>query len=220
MTLVEKLTQWNGGEERGAASRLARETGASPGLVSAWISGSMPGKKYLLKVCVALGTTEDELATIIRRTRNSSAHSATTVKESIGKYSNYSYVEVPHFGVVSASRFSFSFDSDPEHFSTLAVKGSAGTRHALLRISGDCMAPKIEDGDEVMIREQNHVEDGDVAVVCFDGECTMKRIYRRRGGVELHADNPAFESKVYPTNKIQVLAKVVKILKDPGKAPG
>lgn len=131
----------------------------------------------------------------------------------------YRFLEIPHLGIVNASQFNFSFDLPPEHFTVLAIKGPVGVRHAIIGISGNCMADKIEDGDEILVRETNYVEDGDIAIVCFDGECTLKRVYRRKDGVELRPDNKEFKSKTYASNKVQVLAKVIKIMKDPGRKP-
>lgn len=221
MTLVEKLTIWNGGELRGAVTRLAKEVGATQGLVSMWTSGTMPGDKYAAKVCKVLGITKDELVALIRESKRA-AGAPLQVREELARIESetgYRFLEIPHLGTVSASRFAFSFDLPPENFTTLGVKGRAGDRYAVLRISGDCMEPKIEDGDEVLIRQTSHVEDGTIAVVWFDGECTLKRVFRKADGVQLKADNPKYPAKVYPTNKIEVRAEVVKILKDPGRKP-
>lgn len=133
--------------------------------------------------------------------------------------SGYAFIEVPFLGVVSASRFSFSFDLPPEHFTTLAVRGGPGERYAMLRISGDCMAPRIEDGDEVLIKQTDQVQDGAIAIVCWDGECTMKRVYKKADGIELRPDNTAYKPRMILSSKVRVLAEVVKIIKDPRKRP-
>lgn len=132
---------------------------------------------------------------------------------------DYRFLEIPFLGVVRADRFSFSFDLPPENFTTLAIKGSAGDRYAVLRISGDCMAPTIDEGDEVLIRKVDVVLDGSIAIVCFDGECTLKRVYKKKDGVELRADNKEYKPRLIASSKLQVLAEVVKIMKDPRRKP-
>lgn len=218
MTLVDKLTQWNGGELRGAASRLARKVGAAPGLMSMWLGGTVPSDKYMGKLSKELDTPRADLLKMIRDIRNAAVHGSSVVKDESPEY-GYRFLEIPHLGTVSANRFTFSFDLPPENFTTLAIKGSAGERYAMLRISGDCMAPRIEDGDEVLIHQTASVADGSIAIVCFDGECTMKRIYRKKDGVELRADNPKYQPRVIASNKIVVLAEVMKIMKDPRRKP-
>lgn len=133
--------------------------------------------------------------------------------------SGYRFLEIPHLGTVSASRFTFSFDVPPENFTTMGIKGGRGDRYAMLTISGDCMEPRIEDGDEVLIRQTSDVPDGTIAIVSFDAECTMKRVYRKKDGVELRADNAAYKPVRYPSNKVRILAEVVKIIKDPRRKP-
>lgn len=64
-----------------------------------------------------------------------------------------------------------------------------------VRVSGDSMLPTISDGDTVLVRRQNDVENGEIAVVLIDGEdATIKRVYKSEQGITLVADNPS----VYP----------------------
>lgn len=221
MNLDEKLAKWNGGQLHAAAARFARKIDVKQNLVSLWRSGTMPGEKYAPRVCKELGITPAELVALINASRTkdsigfpSMGAGAMTVRDSA-----YDFLEIPHLGVVRADRFSFSFDVPPENFTTLAVKAKAGERYAMLRISGECMSPRIEDGDEVLIRQTDEVPDGTIAIVCFDGECTLKRVYKKKDGVELRADNPEYESKRYASSKVRVLAEVVKIIKDPRRRP-
>lgn len=68
----------------------------------------------------------------------------------------------------------------------------------LLRCKGDSMInARIMDGDIVMIRHQEDVENGEIAAVRIDGEVTLKRVYKQPGMVQLVAENPTFPIKVY-----------------------
>lgn len=222
MDLREKLKEWNAGIERGAAARLAREMNESANVISLWVSGSTrPSEEKLPKLAKTLGITMQTLLVILAETRRR-AGGASMVRErpaQLEAQTGYRFLEIPHLGSVSASRFTFSFDVPPENFTTLAIKGGPNDRYAMLKISGDCMRPTIDDGDEVLIRQTNNVPDGTIAVVCFDGECTLKRIYRKNDGVELRPDNKDFQSKRIASSKVQVLAEVVKIIKDPRRKP-
>lgn len=61
-----------------------------------------------------------------------------------------------------------------------------------LRVRGDSMTgAHICDGDYVVVRAQDRVDDGAIAVAVVDGEATVKRVFRERGGVRLEAANPA-----------------------------
>ncbi|HBV53785.1 MAG TPA: repressor LexA, partial [Rhodobacteraceae bacterium] len=65
---------------------------------------------------------------------------------------------------------------------------------------GDSMIEAgINDGDVVVIRETNSVQNGDIVVALVDdAEATLKR-YRRQGNmIALEAANPAYETRVLP----------------------
>lgn len=86
-----------------------------------------------------------------------------------------------------------------------------------LKIRGDSMAPRILDGDVVIVKSQNSVETGDAAVVLVNGDsATCKKIRITEDGITLLPINPAYEPKFY-TNKdvqelpIQIIGKVVEL---------
>lgn len=64
----------------------------------------------------------------------------------------------------------------------------------LLRCKGDSMKDaRILDGDLVVIRQQDDVQDGQIAAVLIDDEATLKRLFHVPGGaVMLQAANTAY----------------------------
>ena len=68
-----------------------------------------------------------------------------------------------------------------------ATKVSLGADFAL-RVSGNSMEPKFEDGDIVLVKRQNTVEIGDLGIFIADGEGYFKRYT----GKYLHSFNPAY----------------------------
>lgn len=77
------------------------------------------------------------------------------------------------------------------------VEAPAYTRAQFaLRCRGDSMKDaRILDGDLVCIRQQEDVEDGQVAAVLIDDEATLKRVYHLpipNGGIVLQAANSAY----------------------------
>lgn len=222
-TLRELLTKWNDGKFRGAQVRYAIAVGVSEPTVSRWVAGDYPPDPEIReKAARVLGLKVPALMDAIAASKIATRAGVSVVRDvetMFGAETGYRFAEIPHLGVVSASRFMFSFDLPPEHFTTLAIRGGPGERYAMLRISGDCMAPRIEDGDEVLIKQASEVTDGTIAIVSFDGECTMKRVYRKKNGVELRADNPEYKAVTYPSSKVRILAEVVKIIKDPKRKP-
>lgn len=76
-----------------------------------------------------------------------------------------------------------------------------------LRVKGQSMEPRICDGDVVIVRRQNDVDTGDVAVVLVNGdESTVKRIKKEPdGSLWLIPNNPAFEAKHFSPQEQETL---------------
>ena len=91
-----------------------------------------------------------------------------------------------------------------------------------LRASGDSMiGARILDGDIVFIREQDMVENGEIAAVVVnnDSEATLKRFfyYQERATLILKAENPKYEDLIFQNeelNQIHVLGKAVAFQSD------
>lgn len=63
-----------------------------------------------------------------------------------------------------------------------------------LRIKGDSMAPRIQDGDVVIVRVQPDANSGDVVIVKVNGDsATCKRLKKYAEGIGLISFNPAYE---------------------------
>lgn len=75
-----------------------------------------------------------------------------------------------------------------------------------IRVSGDSMYPKIEDGDIIIVRKTESVDSGSIAVLLLDGEeGLVKTIIYGKGWVELHSVNPEYKTKVFKGSEIQRL---------------
>lgn len=86
-----------------------------------------------------------------------------------------------------------------------------------LQIKGDSMEPKFSEGDVVVIRQQETVENGDIAVVLINGnDATIKKFYRTDAGIQLVATNPSYDPLFYTPKEVDslpvsVIGKVVEL---------
>lgn len=82
-----------------------------------------------------------------------------------------------------------------------------------LRCKGDSMiCARIYDGDIVYIRQQETVDDGEIAAVLIDDEATLKRVRLYDDHVVLEPENPQYRPIVYwgiDMNAIRILGKAV-----------
>lgn len=82
-----------------------------------------------------------------------------------------------------------------------------------LRVSGESMIDAgIHHGDYAIIRRQNEVAGGEIALVLVDrDEATIKKFYRAKQQVELRPANPAMESLFLPAERVRIQGKVIGI---------
>lgn len=86
-----------------------------------------------------------------------------------------------------------------------------------LQIKGRSMEPKFSEGDVVIVRKQEDVDNNDIAIVLVNGdEATIKKVKKFDGGINLIPSNPNYEVKTY-TNKevselpVRIIGKVVEL---------
>ena len=82
-----------------------------------------------------------------------------------------------------------------------------------LTCKGDSMInARIFDGDIVYIRQQDTVENGEIAAVLIDNEATLKRFKRLPDRIILSPENPLYDPLVYRNeemNTVHILGKAV-----------
>lgn len=85
-----------------------------------------------------------------------------------------------------------------------------------LHVVGNSMEPKLMDGDEIVVRAQPTIEDGDIAIVMVNGdEATCKKVHLSPNGIMLVAFNqdvfPArfFSNAEIKSLPVQIIGKVI-----------
>ena len=80
-----------------------------------------------------------------------------------------------------------------------------------LQVKGSSMEPRICEGDIVIVRKQDDVESGEIAIIMVNGDnATIKRLLKYEDGIRLMPTNPAYEP-LYFTND-EILEKPVKVI--------
>ncbi|MDQ2088541.1 transcriptional repressor LexA [Marimonas arenosa] len=92
---------------------------------------------------------------------------------------------------------------------------SGNGEHYALEVKGDSMIDAgINDGDVVIIRETSVADNGDIVVALVeDHEATLKRYLRKGNAIALEAANPAYETRVFPDDKVKVQGKLVGLIR-------
>lgn len=124
------------------------------------------------------------------------------------------YHRIPILGRISAGLPIYA-EQNIEGYTLTGLNG--GGEYFALRVTGDSMnAIGINDGYLIIVRRQDEVENGEVAVVLVDGDdATVKRFYATDTTVTLmpQSTNPKHQPQIYDLRQtsIRVLGKVVKV---------
>lgn len=123
---------------------------------------------------------------------------------------------VPVFDSVSAGFGCYADSRAVEYRPTFISNPSDAENYLWINVKGDSMSPKIEDGDRILVRRQDSVENGSVAVVMIDDEAVVKKIKYGKNWVELHSFNPYYPVRRFEKSELMHL-RVVGLVKEVSK---
>lgn len=115
-------------------------------------------------------------------------------------------IRIPVLGVIPAGIPIEAIENivDYEELHPDALKGNR--TFFGLRVKGDSMAPEIQSGSTVIVRQQPSCETGDVCVVMVNGQdATLKRVRLDPDGIYLVPSNPIYPTEYFTNEKIKKL---------------
>ena len=196
--------------------KFASLVGVSPQKVSEWKSGKAKSyTKRIPQIAEALGTTTEYLLTGNGpKQKRSVSESDTALPKGAEHIDLGTFHRIPILGRISAGLPLYA-EQHIEGYTLTDLNG--GAEYFALRVSGDSMnAARIQDGDILIVRRQEEVENGEVAVVMVgDEDATVKRFYATGSTVTLmpQSTNPTHQPQIYDTTTtpIRVIGKVVEV---------
>jgi repressor LexA len=124
-------------------------------------------------------------------------------------------MELPVMGRIAAGVPIEAISEVSHHVAVPGSMLSGRGNHYALEVKGDSMIEAgINDGDIVVIREQNTADNGDIVVALVeDAEATLKRFRRRGNMIALEAANPAYETRVIADHLVKVQGRLVGLIR-------
>lgn len=111
-------------------------------------------------------------------------------------------VPVPLIGRIAAGAPIFALE-EAEEVLPLPRALFRGSNLFALRVRGDSMVDAgIFDGDIAVLRSSSDFSDGDIAAVVLDEEATLKRVFKTKQGLRLHAENPIYPDCLVTSEQI------------------
>ncbi len=125
-------------------------------------------------------------------------------------------VKIPVYGEIAAG-IPIEAIEDIIDFEEITPELAASGEFLALSIKGDSMAPRIQNGDVVIIRRQENIENSDIAAVMVNGDsATLKRVKADSNGIWLLPLNPAFDPIFYTKKEcaekpVRILGKMIEL---------
>ena len=86
--------------------------------------------------------------------------------------------------------------------------------HFVLEVEGDSMINAgILNGDQVIIRRSPTANSGEIVVALVGEEATLKRLRKKGASIALEAANPAYETRIFGPDQVQVQGKLVGLIR-------
>jgi repressor LexA len=119
---------------------------------------------------------------------------------------------LPLVGQVAAGQPIVAEENIEEYIQTPSFAGGEDGEF-LLRVRGDSMQDAgIIEGDLVVVRSQEHAQDGDIVVALVGEEATVKRFFQESDHVRLQPENASMEP--IRSRDVRVLGRVVGLMRN------
>ena len=123
---------------------------------------------------------------------------------------------IPVFNSVAAG-FGAYASSDIIEYIPLYIENDFDVADTIcITVRGQSMYPKIEDGDRVVVRRQDSVDNGRIAVVMIGDDAVVKRVNFNDGRLELTSFNPEYAPRVIEGSdlaNVRVVGLVQQVIK-------
>lgn len=122
--------------------------------------------------------------------------------------------ELPILGRIAAGTPIAAIQHERDRMTVPEQMLGAG-EHYVLEVQGDSMVNAgIFDGDHVIIKKGDTANNGDIVVALVMGEeATLKRLRRKGASIALEAANPAYETRIFGPDQIEVQGKLVGLIR-------
>ena len=138
----------------------------------------------------------------------------TNQQENSGKEAINS-LELPVMGRIAAGTPIEAISHSSHNVAVPGTMLSNSGNHYALEVKGDSMIDAgINDGDVVVIHEQQQADTGDIVVALIEGqEATLKKLRKKGGSIALEAANPLYETRVYRDEQVKIQGRLVGLIR-------
>ena len=184
------------------------ELNISRGNVTHWKAGKVPQYATLLKLADYFGVSVDYLL---------GKEDAPIESRELSELDGKNVHMIPLYENVSAGFGALAVSDIVDYIPLYFATPAEAAQTLCIKVKGDSMAPRIENGDIVQVRKQDTVDSGSIAVVLLDGaDGLVKVVTYGDTWIELRSVNRMYKPirlNGADTARVQVVGLVTKIIK-------
>lgn len=123
---------------------------------------------------------------------------------------------IPVLGTVRAGIPALAVEDIIDYEEVSPRMASLGELFAL-KVKGNSMTPRFCAGDVVIVRKQDDVDNGDIAVCLVGDDATIKKVIKGRDSIMLVANNPSYDPLVFTGSDMESVHIIGKVIELRGK---
>lgn len=195
--------------ERGEApSAVCKKIGISAAAFSQWDDNTVPRKVTQQRAADYFGVSVDYLL---------GKEDAPIESRELSELDGKNVHMIPLYENVSAGFGALAVSDIVDYIPLYFATPAEAAQTLCIKVKGDSMAPRIENGDIVQVRKQDTVDSGSIAVVLLDGaDGLVKVVTYGDTWIELRSVNRMYKPirlNGADTARVQVVGLVTKIIK-------
>ena len=195
---------------------LAIELGLSKGTPTNWKKMTKPPRANTVKAIADYFGVSVEYLTDDEADENKKSASGITPNATF--IDDVKIYKLPLYDSVSAGFGVDAIDDVIEYLPCIVTSDIEGQNSLCIRVWGDSMTPKIEDGDIIQVLKQDSVDSGTVAVVLIDeNQGFVKKVVYGKSWIELHSLNPIYPVMRFENEdvlRVRVVGRVQKVIRN------
>lgn len=125
---------------------------------------------------------------------------------------------IPVFESVSAGFGAYACSDICDYIPVVISNAYDAENFIAIKVKGDSMYPKIEDGDTIVVRKQDSVDSHSIAVVMLNSEeAVVKKIVYGEDWIELRSINPEYQTRRFEGEdalQLRVVGLVKQVIKN------
>ena len=181
----------------------------SRGSVTHWKNGKIPSSYNLKKIADYFGVSVEDLM-------RSEGNPIDTKSETV-PLDQANLRMVPLYESVAAGFGAYASEEIQDYMPAYFHNPADADSTICIKVKGDSMRPKIEDGDIIQVHKQESVDNGQIAVVMVDDtDGYVKIVHYDSTGVDLQSLNPHYAPLRFKGNdatRIRVVGLVTQVIK-------